>query len=590
MQPRFSALSLLLKDKELARLIGPYRSALWTVLALSVVLNILLLTGSIYLMLVYDSVLPSHNLATLAGLLLMVALVYGFQGMLDTMRARIMGDIANALERPLSARVQQAMFRSSLSSAAGTGDPLQPMRDLDHVRSFLGGSGPMTLLDLPWVVFFLLILSLLHVYLGLTALLGAIALFGLTLFTDRATRDPVRTLADVTGQRQALAADNVRHAELLASMGMRGAMLERWAGINRQFQWAQTRLFETTGALGGVSKTGRMFLQSLLLSVGAVLVIRGEASGGAIFASSVLGSRALAPVDQLIGNWRSFISAQQGWFRLTELLFRFPAENGNSTILPPPVREVQAEQLVIVPPGSQTLAAHGVDFRLAAGSAMGVIGPSAAGKSSFVRALIGLWPPARGCVRLDGAALDQWDRDRLGRHIGYLPQTVELLEGSVAENIARFNPAAPSEAVVAAAMAAGCHDMIVRLPRGYETGIGRDGISLSAGQRQRIALARALFGDPFLVVLDEPNSNLDAEGEAALEAAIASIRQRNGIAVVVSHRPSILAGVDRVMFMRHGRMEGFGPRDEILARFVSGQAAPVAINGGRPVQAARAEG
>lgn len=312
-----------------------------------------------------------------------------------------------------------------------------------------------------------------------------------------------------------------------------------------------------------------MLLQSVILTVGALLVIEGKASGGVIFASSILSSRALAPVDAAITNWRGFAQARLGWRRINELLTRTLSENAIVTILPPPTRELAVQSLVVAPPGTQHITAQNADFTLKAGEALGIIGPSAAGKTSLGRALIGVWRPLRGAVRLDGATLDQWEPDALGRSIGYLPQTVELLEGTVAENIARFDPESDSAAVIAAAAVAGVHDMIVQLPGGYDATVGADGSQLSAGQRQRIGLARALYKDPFLVLLDEPNSNLDTAGEAALEKAVAAIRARGGIAVVIAHRPSVLAQVSHVCFMRDSRVEAFGPRDQVMEKITT---------------------
>ena len=315
------------------------------------------------------------------------------------------------------------------------------------------------------------------------------------------------------------------------------------------------------------------------------LVIDGKASGGVIFASSILSGRALAPVDAAIANWRGFAQAKLGWRRLNEMLHRIPDAGAISTVLPRPQSELSVQQLAVAPPGTQKITVQNADFTLKAGEALGVVGPSAAGKTSLGRALIGVWRPVRGTVRLDGATLDQWHPDSLGSFIGYLPQTVELLEGTVAENIARFDPEPDSDAVIAASQVAGVHEMVVNLAQGYDTPVGADGSQLSAGQRQRIGLARALYKDPFLVLLDEPNSNLDAAGEVALERAVASIRERGGIAILIAHRPSALAQVSHVCFMREGRIEAFGPRDEVLEKITS---KPVPLRAAPRPQAASA--
>ncbi|WP_419809264.1 type I secretion system permease/ATPase [Sphingomonas sp.] len=555
-----------------------YRAAFWTVAALSAVLNVLLLAGSLYMMMVYDSVLPSHSLPTLFSLLAMLAGVYVFQAAFDIMRGRILNDVGSALDREMAPRVQQAISDLSRSGAASGGDGLSPMRDLDQVRGFLASTGPGTLIDLPWIVFFLVILSLLHIWLGVATLVGALVMVGLTILTDRATREPTQRLAQITGYRSGLAESNLRHTEVLTALGMQGRMRDRWLRVNDVYLAAQNQLARSVGTLGGSSRIFRMFLQSGILTVGALLVISGKASGGVIFASSILAGRALAPIDTAIANWRGFAGARAGWRRLNDLFDRVPAATDVMVELPLPKAEVAVQGLVVAPPSTQRVTVQGAEFRLAAGEALAIIGPSAAGKTSLARALIGSWPAVRGTVRFDGATPDQWDRERLGAALGYLPQTVELLDGSVAENIARFVPDAPSDTVIAAARAAGVHEMIVALPQGYDTPVGADGQQLSAGQRQRVGLARALYGDPFLVLLDEPNSNLDAAGEEALEGAIGGVRERGGIAVVIAHRPSALARVSHVLFMRDGRQEAFGPRDEVLAKIVN---KPVTIDAAR---------
>lgn len=554
---------------ELHAAVARYRTAFVTVAVLSGVLNVLLLGGSIYMMLVYDSVLPSHSLPTLFGLLAMIVVVYAFQGLFDTMRQRILSDVASGLDRQLSKRVQLAISEASLRGGRSPGDGLTAMRDLDQVRGFLGGPGPSALIDLPWILFFLAILFLLHVWLGVTALIGAIILITLTWITDRRTREPMGQLAQIASMRNGMADNNLRHVELLTALGMRSRMQERWSEVNSLYLGANDRMARTVGVLGGTSKIFRLLLQSLILTVGALLVIDGKASGGVIFASSILAGRALAPVDSAIANWRGFAGARIGWKRISDLLNRVPGEQAVMTILPRPKSELAVQGLVVVPPGTQRVTVQNADFKLSAGDALGVVGASAAGKTSLGRALIGVWRPARGAVRLDGATLDQWHPDALGEFIGYLPQTVELLDGTVAENIARFDPEPDSAAVIAAAEVAGLHEMIVQLSGGYDTPVGSDGSQLSAGQRQRIGLARALYKDPFLVLLDEPNSNLDAAGEAALERAVRAIRERGGIAVLIAHRPSALAQVNYVCFMRDGRVEAFGPRDEVLEKITA---------------------
>lgn len=567
----------------LGRVVSRYRTAFVTVAILSAVLNVLLLGGSLYMMMIYDSVLPSHSLPTLFSLLAMIVVVYVFQALFDTMRARILSDVGAGLDRELAPEVQRVISDAAMRGGKATGDGLIPMRDLDQIRSFLSGSGPAAMIDLPWIIFFLGVLFLLHYWLGITALIGAIILIGLTILTDRRTRAPIGALSQIAAVRSGMAESNVRHAEILTALGMRGRMRDRWVEVNSVYLAANDRMSRTVGLLGGMSKIFRMLLQSVILTVGAVLVINGKASGGVIFASSILSGRALAPVDSAIANWRGFAAARLGWRRINDLLARTPDDAAITTILPRPKAELSVQSLVVAPPGTQRITVQNADFRLLAGEALGIIGPSAAGKTSLGRALIGVWKPVRGAVRLDNATLDQWDPDTLGAFIGYLPQTVELLDGTVAENIARFDPEPDSAAVIAAAEVAGVHEMIVRLPSGYGTPVGADGSELSAGQRQRIGLARALYKDPFVVLLDEPNSNLDTAGEIALERAVASIRRRGGIAILIAHRPSALSQVSHVCFMREGRIEAFGPRDETLEKIT---AKPVTIHADTRPQAA----
>lgn len=559
---------------ELRAVLTRYRPAIWTIVLLSAVLNVLLLGGSMYMMLVYDSVLPSHSLPTLFGLLAMIIVVYVFQGVFDTLRSHLLSDLASDLDADLAPRVQAAISDATLRGGGSSAAGPAMLRDLDQVRTFLAGPGPGALIDLPWIFFFLAILFLLHVWLGVTALIGALVLIALTFMIDRRTGPATLELNQELATRQKAIDRSFQHIEALSVLGMRKRMAARWQESHRRFVDANDRLARSTSTLGNASKVFRMFLQSGILTVGALLVIDGKASGGIIFASSILAGRALAPVDTAIGNYRGFMAARLGWRRIEELLSRSALANAPAIAMPDPKSRLSVEGLVVAPPGSQRVAVGHAEFALEAGETLGLIGASAAGKTSLGRALVGAWPAARGAVRLDGATLDQWTEDERGRFIGYLPQTIELLEGSVADNIARFDGRGDSEAVIAAARMAGVHDMIVALPGGYDTPVGEDRAYLSAGQRQRVGLARALYRDPFLVVLDEPNSNLDAAGDAALDQAIASVSGRGGIAVIITHRTAALAKLDKIAVMREGRMEAFGPREEILRSLAPPTAPP----------------
>jgi ATP-binding cassette subfamily C protein len=527
-------------------------------------INLLYLTGSFFMLQIYDRVLPSRSVQTLVGLAILAATLYAFQGILDVIRGRIIVRIGAFLDENVSGRVYDTIIRLPLKTKTA-GDGLQPLRDLDQLRGFLSGGGPLALFDLPWMPVYLGICFIFHVWIGVAALVGALILVALTISTELRTRGPMKEAIGFASQRNVLAEAARRNAEVLQAMGMATRSAGRWGEANAKYMNAQRRASDVAGGLGAISKVLRMLLQSAVLGIGAYLVIQQEATAGIIIASSILTSRALAPVELAIANWKGFVAARHGWRRLSELLHKLPRED-ESMALPQPRAQLSVENIAVNPPGEQKVILVDIAFALKAGQGLGIIGPTASGKSSLARALVGVWHPARGKVRLDGAALEQWSAEELGRHIGYLPQDVELFAGTIAENIARFEPDANPDAIIAAAKAANVHELILRLPDGYETEIGENGQALSAGQRQRLALARALYKDPFLVVLDEPNSNLDAEGETALTQAILGIRARGGIAVVVAHRPSALAGVDIVLVMGNGRAQSFGPKDEVMRK------------------------
>lgn len=549
---------------ELTAALHACRNAFIGVGVFSGVSNILMLTGAVFMMEIYDRVLPSRSVPTLVALCIIATTLFIALGVLDSIRSRIMVRIGASLDDALSARVYETLIRLPLR-AGGRSDALQPLRDLDNLRSFLSGMGPIALFDLPWIPVFLAICFLFHFWIGFTALIGALILIGLTVLTEMWSRRPTQEAAHHGHARNGLAEISVRNAEAITAMGMAGRIAARWKEANRRYMANQRQASDLAGGLGSAAKVLRMMLQSAVLAVGAWLVIHGQATAGVIIAGSIISARALAPVDLAIANWKGFIAARLSWRRLSKLLAAFPAQD-EVMPLQPPARTLSVEAISATPPGQQKIVVQDVTFTLQAGGALGVIGPSASGKSSLARVLVGVWPVVRGRVRLDGAALDQWNGEALGRHIGYLPQDVELLSGTVAQNIARFERDADPEAIIAAAKAAGCHDLIVNLPGGYEAEVGEQGAALSAGQAQRIALARALYRDPFLVVLDEPNSNLDTEGDEALARAVLGIRARGGIVIVVAHRPSAISGVDQILMLREGRMQALGPKDDILAK------------------------
>ncbi len=569
---------------ELGRALTACRSAFITFGLFSAVLNILALTGSLFMLEVYDRVLPSRSVPTLVGLLSLVVVLYLFQGLLDAIRGRLLSRIAMRLDASLTERVYRLVIRLPLQAPSG-GEGIQPVRDLDTIRSYLSGRGPTALFDIPWLPFYLAICFAFHVWIGVTVLVGAIILVALTLVTEMYSKNAVREATQAGGERSRLAELSRRNAEVITALGMTDRLHNRWQSMNRGYVVKQLKASDVTDGLGAISKVFRMLLQSVVLAVGAYLVINQQATAGIIIASSILSARALAPVDLAISQWKGLVAARQARARLDKLFNTLPVTS-EPTPLPAPSSTVSVEGVTVTAPQSPRAIVQDITFMLKSGSGLGIIGPSASGKSSLIRALIGVWPAARGSVRLDAAALDQWSAESRGRYIGFLPQSVELIEGTVGENIARFDPDADPAAVVSAAKAAGVHEMIVRLPQGYDTPVGEQGRNLSGGQQQRIALARALYGDPFLLVLDEPNSNLDSEGDEALTKAILGVRARGGIVVVVAHRPSALAGVDYVLSLSNGRQQAFGPKDEVLSQILRPHPAPmpgkvVAVAGGQ---------
>ncbi len=549
---------------DLAAALVACRGAFIGTAAISGMSNVLMLTGAMFMLEVYDRVLPSRSMATLLGLVVLVAGLYVALGILDALRGRILARIGGALDETLSGRVYDTLVRLPLRIGSRS-EGNQPLRDLDAIRSYFSSLGPVALFDLPWIPLYIAICFAFHPLIGLTALVGAVVLIALTVLTEALMRAPSKAATEAAIVRNGLAEASRRNAEALTAMGMVSRMAARWGDANSQFLRSQRRTSDVGGGLGAVSKVLRLMLQSAVLAVGAYLVIHQEASAGIIIAGSILSARALAPVDLAIAHWKSFVAARQSWQRLNVLLSAMPTRT-EPMALQAPAERLTVESVSTSPPGVQKIVVHDVSFKLEAGQGLGIIGLSGSGKSSLARLLVGVWQPVGGKVRLDGAALDQWLPDALGRHIGYLPQDVELLAGTVAQNIARFETDADPAAVLAAAKAVGVHDLIVNLPAGYGTPVGEHGSALSFGQAQRVALARAVYGDPFLVVLDEPNSHLNSEGDEALTRAILGVRERKGIVIVVAHRPSAIAGVDKLLVMNQGKMQAFGPKDEVLSK------------------------
>jgi ATP-binding cassette subfamily C protein len=541
----------------------------------SALINILTLTGSFYMLEVYDRVIPSRSVPTLVALSLLALLLFTSQGVLDVIRSRILVRIGSHLDDASSERIFELMTRGH-SPASPQAQALQPMRDVEAIKSFLSSSGPAALLDLPWLPIYIIVMFLFHWLLGIAAVIGAAILILFTLVTEIRTRKPTRNLTRDIAARSDIAIAGRRNAEVIAAMGMGPRLAQRYRSAGRAATASQAFVSDLSGGMGSASRIFRLVLQSAVLGIGAMLVIRNESTAGIMITGSILIGRALAPVDQAIANWKGFVAARQGWARLTETFRQVPSA-GDRMPLPKPCSSLNVERLAVLEPGGQRALIRDVSFRLKAGQSLCIIGPSGAGKSTLARALVNAWRPAAGRVELDGAALDQWPIEDLGNEIGFLPQDVELFSGSIAENISRHLGIPDPLQVTEAATTAGVHAMITHFKEGYQTQVGEGGNALSAGQRQRIALARAIYGKPFLVVLDEPNSNLDAEGDAALLKAVTAIRDRGGIVVAVSHRPGLLEAFDLVLILNEGQVTAFGPRDEVIGKHVRniGAAAPV---------------
>jgi ATP-binding cassette subfamily C protein/ATP-binding cassette subfamily C exporter for protease/lipase/ATP-binding cassette subfamily C protein EexD len=539
--------------------LGTCRRAFGVVALFSLVINLLMLASPLYMLQVYDRVLTTGHYATLGLLTLMAAAALLILGALDALRAAVMSRIG----RWLNARLGPELLATSLRAhILGDSAGAQPLRDLGQVQSFVGGQGLAVLFDAPWIPVFMVLVWLLHPLLGLVALGAALVLFAVAVANELATRAPTAkaSLAHIAATLQAETA--IRNAEVVRAMGMQAAVVRRWSSLNEAALAATQLAAERGGAFVGCTKFLRSFVQMAILGVGALLVLKGELTSGGMVAASILLGRALAPVEQAMGAWRIFTSARLAYGRLKTRLVSLPREPAR-TRLPEPVGRLTVESLTYMVQGSDRVVLWQVSFALEPGEALAVIGPSAAGKSMLCRLLVGIAVPTGGQVRLDSAKIQHWNAQELGRYVGYLPQDVELFAGTVRENIARLGDG-PDEAVIEAAQLAHAHEMILSLPEGYDTQIGEDGARLSGGQRQRIGLARALYGRPKLVILDEPNANLDQAGESALTAAIAELKRRDATLIIIGHRPSTLLHVDKVLVLNEGRVELCGPREEVL--------------------------
>ncbi len=570
------------KDVTLAKrrasqmLSSDFRRVMVFMFFVSGVINVLALTGSFYMLQVYDRAIPSGSIPTLVALSALAIGLYLFQGLFDAIRSQVMVRVGARLDTkigPLAHRVAIDMPRFGFSIP----ESLERGRDVDTVRGFLGSQGPSAFFDLPWIPLYLVFIYLLHPWLGAMTIGGAAFLAVLAIVSDMLAKKNQAESRAAGIVRNTIADSNARNADVIKAMGFSDAAVRRYDSANAEHIVLQTKASDITGSFGAVSRVLRMLLQSALLGLGAFLAIKGELSAGAIIACTVAAGRALAPVDTAIANWRAFVAARMSWARLRETVAALITST-EPMDLPQPRRSVSLDRVTVSAPASGVVLLTDVSLEVKAGQAVGIIGPSGSGKSTLLRAMAGVWPLLRGNVRLDGADLSHWRPQALGDHLGYLPQEVGLMDASVAENIARLDEFASDLAVVDAAKAASVHDMIVKLPDGYQTQLGPLGAALSAGQRQRIGLARALYGNPFLVLLDEPNSNLDADGDLALAAAIEDVKRRGGIIVVVSHRPSALQAVDLIGVVQGGKLVAFGPRDQILKQGGAAAATPSPVS------------
>ncbi len=537
----------------------------------SAVVNLLMLTGPLFMLQVYDRVLASRSVETLTALFALVVFLFLLMGIIDLARNRVTQRIAARLQDRMEGRVFTAALREGAVSGNESAATASGMRDLDAVQRFMGSPVLLAIFDLPWAPLFLAAVFLFHPLLGVVATIGGTILVVSTIANRFLTKAPLQHAAVAATQAQRMADLYRDEGEVVGALGMRGATFSRWRKARDEAQAQTVKASDVSSGFTVFSRSFRLFLQSAMLATGALLVLRQEVTPGAMIASSIMMGRALAPIEQLVGGWALVQAAQDGWDRLGRLLTRHPPEI-DPIPLPRPSAEIDVRQLSVVPPGQNIATLRGVSFNLAPGQAMGVIGPSGAGKSTLARALIGAWPAAAGTIRLGGATLDQYSPDMLGSLIGYLPQQVTLFDGTIAENIARLSPQPDPERVVRAARAAAAHRMILDLPEGYDTRVNQTQGRLSGGQIQRIGLARALYPDPVLLVLDEPNTNLDNQGSEALNQAIRRVKAQGGAVIIMAHRPAAINECDVLLVMEQGVPRAFGPRDQVLKGMVQNSA------------------
>ncbi|QSR33877.1 type I secretion system permease/ATPase [Marinobacterium iners] len=550
------------KRTDLEAVLHACRASFFSVGLFSMFINLLMLVPAFYMLQVYDRVVTSGSIPTLVMLTLVMILLMVTMGGLEWVRSRIMVRVSTRMDTLLGNRLYDASFKQALASG-GMQASAQPLSDMTGLRQFLTGNGLFAFFDAPWVPIYIAIMFMFHPWFGVMAIIAVIILSTIAVINEKVTSKMLNEANRENMAATQFTSKNLRNAEVVESMGMLGRIRDRWQEKNHKVLALQGIASDRAGILTSLSKTIRLIVQSLVLGLGAYLAVQQEISPGLMIAGSILLGRALAPIDQMIGVWKQFVGARSQYHRLNDILGKI-AQEPERMSLPEPVGAVSAENVMIAPPGTRTPVVKGVTFSVEPGDMVGIIGPSAAGKSTLVRAILGIWPTIGGKMRLDGADIFNWKRDELGPHIGYLPQDIELFDGTISENIARFGEV-DSDEVVRAARTAGVHELILQLPEGYDTVIGATGGMLSGGQRQRIGLARALYGNPKLVVLDEPNSNLDDQGEAALAQALEKLRQAGVTVFVITHRASVLSHVQKLMVMKEGAILMFGPKDQVLA-------------------------
>lgn len=550
------------QQSDLERALQLCKNAFLSAAGFSMVINLLMLAPSIYMLQIYDRVVATGNRSTLLMLTLIVSALFVTMGMLEWVRSQILVRVSARLETLLNERVFGIAFKQSLYFG-GQKISSQALEDLTGLRQFLTGNGLFAFFDAPWMPFYIALMFVFHAWYGWFSVATAILLILIAVINEQATGSMLEEANRVAASGRGQVNKNLRNAEVIEAMGMLRHVRQRWLATASRVLVLQSIVSSRAGLISAVSKIIRLTSQSLILGLGAYLVIEREITPGLMIAGSILLGRALAPIDMIIGSWKGFINARGQYQRLQEVLLNIPADREKMP-LPAPLGRIELEQVQVIPPGARLPAIKGLSLAIEAGDIVGVLGPSGAGKSTLVRALLGVWPTAGGKIRLDGADVFAWDRDELGPYIGYLPQDIELFEGSISENIARFGEIDP-EKVVAAARMADVHELILRLPDGYDTVIGANSGALSGGQRQRIGLARALYGSPVLVVLDEPNSNLDEQGELALGNAIQRLKQNRATVIVVTHRNNVLSRVDKLLILDDGVLAVYGLKDQVIA-------------------------